>query len=465
VVEAPILIVAWAITYLVHSTILFSIVACLERTRLLRAVAAREYLWKLVLIGALVSATVHVTGGLSLGPAWSRFADAVPAAPGHATDSGTSLSGWVTGSAAGAAIRGAMTDGSRWILLLLLLGVVVALVRVAGAAWLAHRELAGRISASRLQVLQMARLARERRVPMPRLTVADAIPGPVALVTAEIVLPVWAEELEPEQQDALFAHELGHLQRGDAYWALGAWLLASLLWFQPLQHLARRRLRELAELQADAWAARDENESVALAECLLFCAERVQAHRSAAFGAAMSAGGPLWDRVDRLLAGASSRAREVPLLVRSACVVLVLSAIALLPGISPDPLGAEIHNDSARTSISCSTGGRVAIECKRRGYAMRMRTTGEAGFRADRTDLESLAPRCRFELTERLAGVTRTYRIKSDAFGQLAREFEQSGRSRAIGAAEQAWIHEALERMYAIRDVERVLNSTATTGS
>jgi beta-lactamase regulating signal transducer with metallopeptidase domain len=463
VVEAPVLIVAWALTYLVHSTILFSIVALLERTRVLRLVAVREFLWKLVLVGALVGASVQVTGGISIWPAWSRFAEAVPAAPGHATDSGTSLSGWVMGSAAGAAVHGAMTDGWRWILPLFLLGVVVALLRVAGAAWLAHRELARRVSASRPQLLQLERLARERKVPMPRLTIAEAIPGPVALVTAEIVLPVWAEELEPEQQEALFAHELGHLQRGDAYWALGAWLLASLLWFQPLQHLARRRLRELAELQADAWAARDENESVALAECLLLCAERVQAHRSAAFGAAMSAGGPLWERVDRLLAGASSSVRQVPLLVRSVCVVLVLGAIALLPGISPDPLGAEIHTGSARTSISCSTPGRVEIECKRRGYAMHMRTTGAAGFRADRTDLESLAPRCRFELTERLAGVTRTYRIKSDASGQLARQFEQSGRSRAIGAAEQAWIHEALERVFAIRDAEQVLNATAAT--
>jgi BlaR1 peptidase M56 len=104
-----------------------------------------------------------------------------------------------------------------------------------------------------------------------RLTCTWRLSVPVALGTreAEVCVPPRALfQLDDEQQDALLAHELAHLARRDPLWLPLTSLVPSFLFFQPLNWLARRRLRELSELLCDEWAVAHTGRPLSLAGCL-----------------------------------------------------------------------------------------------------------------------------------------------------------------------------------------------------
>ena len=56
-------LVAWMITYWLHSTLLIGLAALAAGTMRRRGLAARETLWRAALIGALVTATLQVGSG------------------------------------------------------------------------------------------------------------------------------------------------------------------------------------------------------------------------------------------------------------------------------------------------------------------------------------------------------------------------------------------------------------------
>lgn len=59
-----------------------------------------------------------------------------------------------------------------------------------------------------------------------------------------------------EARALVLQHELAHLRRGDAWWALGVEIASAFLWFHPLVWLARPRFRLDQELACDATALR-----------------------------------------------------------------------------------------------------------------------------------------------------------------------------------------------------------------
>jgi hypothetical protein len=76
-----------------------------------------------------------------------------------------------------------------------------------------------------------------------------ALAGPPRLLLPETL---WGL-LSADQQDALLAHELAHLRRGD-HWVRRLELLAlGLYWWHPVAWLARRELRDAEEQCCDAW--------------------------------------------------------------------------------------------------------------------------------------------------------------------------------------------------------------------
>lgn len=103
------------------------------------------------------------------------------------------------------------------------------------------------------------------------LSASSRLQSPLAkgVTRPEICLPVRAlSELSEEQQQTLLAHELGHLVRRDPAWLLAARTIESLLFLQPLNRLARRRLQEISELRADDWAVTATGKPLDLARCL-----------------------------------------------------------------------------------------------------------------------------------------------------------------------------------------------------
>lgn len=75
-------------------------------------------------------------------------------------------------------------------------------------------------------------------------------PTVIGIVTPVIVLPA-AYDFTPAELDAVFAHERAHIDRRDNLTALLVQLVCAAFWFDPLHHIARRKIVELRERAVD----------------------------------------------------------------------------------------------------------------------------------------------------------------------------------------------------------------------
>jgi bla regulator protein BlaR1 len=99
-----------------------------------------------------------------------------------------------------------------------------------------------------------------RRLDLRRCPEIGLLPGCLSPMlwalggSPRLFLPIglW-EQLNDDQRDALLAHELAHLKRGD-HWVRGLELIVTALyWWHPVLWWARRALREAEEQCCDAW--------------------------------------------------------------------------------------------------------------------------------------------------------------------------------------------------------------------
>ncbi len=138
---------------------------------------------------------------------------------------------------------------------------------------------------------------------VPRLVRSSgfAEPAAVGVFSPTIVLPTGLEsQLNSAELRALLAHELAHLVRRDTAWMWIGHVVRYCLPWQPLNLLAVRRWRMIAEFQCDQWATGgDEVERVTLAKVLARIAEWKSAGKIGF--AASAAGPPLSQRITRLL--------------------------------------------------------------------------------------------------------------------------------------------------------------------
>ncbi len=315
-------VVAWLLTYMVHSTLLLGAAWAVSRWLGGRRLRLQETIWRFALVGALVTATAQLALGgfghaplagrwalaLTTGPAevagnvrmprssgavempgiadlapatgprstllTSAAAISVVAAPGGgglmAGARLTRRAGTLVSSPAPARLLGAL---ARLLVPAWLLGALVLTLGYLRSYRLLRRQLRCRLRVVGGAVVgRLAALAREsgisRRV---RLTCTWRLRVPVALSDrgAEVCVPPRALfELSDERQDALLAHELAHLARRDTLWLPLTGLLVAAFFFQPLNWLARRRLRDLSELLCDEWAVARTGSPLSLAGCL-----------------------------------------------------------------------------------------------------------------------------------------------------------------------------------------------------
>lgn len=461
----------WLGTYLVHSTVLFALAWCVDRLRILRSPALREQLWRAALVGALVTASLQSTGLAGRAPMASMlaFGRELPAKPaGELTDRTTAALPTDSARGADAATRetsaaqesspgekakplAAAAVGPRLLALLWLFGACLLALRLGSLGWQTRRELAGRSPAEPSIRRELDRICAAHGLRPPQLSVTPRLAGPVALPNGEIVLPPWVTEaLDLRQQRAVLAHELAHRARRDPQWLILALAAQTLLWVQPLHRLARRRLAALAELEADAWAARLLRDPRALAESLAHCAERLTARRVELWSAGMvtisSDPCPLLERIDRLLKGNPMTTPRSPWPVQAGALAVLAAGIFLLPGCGP--AGFAAIGGGSSTSISISDDGDVRMSMRRPGYSLRMTCDGKATFADDESDLLTLTPGGQFEMTEKSDGSARTYRVESDAGGSLHRSFQRDGVEVAADDGARQWLAAALPRMF-----------------
>jgi len=282
---------AWLLTYALHSSVLIGSTWALQRLGVVRSLRLRDLAWRGALVGGVLTASVQMGMGLApwgftlaapnaaavssafdLGPqpdVARQSPDPEPSAKAEAPvvlraspQEALDVTGPVETSGPEAEPRAA---------------VAVPAVRVGSLffmAWVAASSvLLLRLAVARARVLdglgmrtpvvdasvrgQLDRLcAEEGREAPVRLTTAEGLKSPVALGWSEICLPRAAlTELDASQQRSVLAHELAHLQRKDPLWLVLGTTLEQLLFFQPLNRLARRNMQEVAEYLCDDWAA------------------------------------------------------------------------------------------------------------------------------------------------------------------------------------------------------------------
>lgn len=339
----------WVGTYLVHSTVLIvGVWALTFALRRVLSMSMQETLWKAALVGGLATASVQLVigaappwGHLELPSALGKTAvqtspapapSAVELAPAQVerrivehrsgdlrvTTIRESKPTAVAPSVAPRAPGQPVHDPSPWawvLLGLLALGSSIAIVRLGVAGVRLRRQLAGRrevvedpLLETFLALCDKAGLrghdkakGKGKRI---KLTASPGLRSPLALGRQEIVVPDKAiEALGPHQQQAMLAHEMAHLVRRDPSWMVLASIVEAVFFFQPLNHLARRRMQEAAEFLCDDWAARHTGNGMHLAKCLAEVATWVERGPTAPpmVSTMATKGSPIVRRISRLL--------------------------------------------------------------------------------------------------------------------------------------------------------------------
>ena len=377
---------AWLLTYAIHSTLFLGLAALITR-RIVVAAPARDFVWKLALLGGLVTATVQLQGGVHpFGSVALTGTRAVARAPRPRDASertnvrseqtgnlerpvGVSaraepMAGVVTlseerlstaraePSATTGSVSASIASGTvfTWAALALLLAV-----------WYLARRLmlAGRLTTRRpvtegpmVEMLESLRVSFDHRATV-HLTSANTISSPVALGLSEICVPDAAlTDLDAEQQRSLLAHELAHLSRRDPLWLDAASLIERVFFFQPLNRLARREVQRNAEYICDDWAASRAGSGEPLARCLARVAEWIEAAPLGVPVAGMAEQrSMLVTRIARLLEGRPMLLQ----LSRATKSIAIVAALGLMIAAAPSVHGALPEAVVQQTSAETST--------------------------------------------------------------------------------------------------------------
>ena len=454
----------WPLAYLVHSTLLLG--AAWIASRWIRHAVSSETLWRCAFFGAFVTSALQPLSALA--PAHApdaRPAQASAAAPAGvlaravaplpvAAPAPAQASTTAPVAPAQSAGARATPDAWRWWLppetRLLLLAALLAWAAVAlgGLALLVVQWAALRRACRRLRpnvdggwAQAASELARHFGLARtPALKVGATWASPLVGPHGEVCLPDWClAQMQGTQRDAVLAHELAHLSRGDPAWRVASRVAACLGWMQPLNRVALRRLDALAEQACDAHAARAIASRHAVAEALYECARQAQAGRRAPWLPVGMATGrsPLVHRIETLMR--PDPAPEGRRLSRRTGVLLALALVAgacLLPALKLR--GDELRGTPWRDFIDeamPSTSPRTHVVTRSPGDDIDLWIIGHASLRDDSDELKT----GRVSLRETTDGVTRRLDIDADAGATPVRSYRVDGEPHALDADGKQW--------------------------
>jgi beta-lactamase regulating signal transducer with metallopeptidase domain len=375
----PRILTAWLLTYLLHSTLFLSLAWLAARGPLRRRPALEEAAWRFALVAALVTASVQLAAGREpLAGRWGLAAPARAAASMPASDRSQltapvhraplPVHAAVAAPAAASVPSVPARSSSRLPWTAWIAGLWAAGAAALGSRWLAaHLALRRRLRA-RPQVVggdmssALRRLAAEAGLGgSVRLSCSSRLPVPIALGLRrpEICVPPRAlASLSTEQQEGMLAHELAHLVRRDPFWLAFGHFLSSVFFFQPLNQVARRRLRELSELRSDEWAVGQTGRPLSLARCLA----EVAGWSIRPLGGLVAPGmadrpSHLAHRIRRLLDARSPERRVRPLWMAAGMAALLVAVVTAAPGVSAAGAGSPGSTATAEhTAHTASTG-------------------------------------------------------------------------------------------------------------
>ncbi len=315
-------ILSWLVTYAFHST-LFLGTAWLVTSRFSFGAQARETMWKMALVGGVVTASLPVIGPLGAFTMRWPVADPVvevtdrvgeyelvvlPLPATEQTVPAVPKSPSIERASAAPAEKAPSLDRVPWPVGLIASWFAIAIGLGMVRGWRRHRfesEISDRVRViDRRAITLLDRVCHAAGVKRPvRLSSSATLASPVALGGREICIPERAlKELDRPLLEALLAHELAHIERRDPEWLVAVSAFESAFFFQPLNWIAARAIRNAAEEECDRAAVELVGEGRALARCLVEVASWVRRARPVAVPGMAEQGTRLEERVSRLLA-------------------------------------------------------------------------------------------------------------------------------------------------------------------
>jgi len=456
-------LLTWLCSYLLHSSLLIGTLWALERTGWLArlATSTQETLWRLALLGGLVSASLPLLAPAPIAAArpvvLAQQVQPLPVDPSPVLVEAPPV-------AAPSAQLGALPiatslapkahDVAIGFVALWLAGALLMLAGL-GLQWAWLRRAVRRLpelADPRWQGLA-ARVAADMDVPLPALRHArSGWASPLLAPGRVLCLPAWCLDLPDDEARAVLGHELAHLRRRDPAWRLLAAAVKALLWPQALNRIALQRLDLLAELACDAAAAAPSGQRLALAQSLLRCAEALKAqggsHGPALACGAASAGSPLFARVRRLLKSDDDAPRERRG-VRWGLVAVILAAIVAMPAVVVSHTDGRSLLDrfdlgGLGDSMSFSTRG-TRIYSRYPGGSFAVTLDGKATFNDAEDEVQTLTGT--LTVKEREGGLTRQMVLQSMGEGRIEREYRVGNESMPLDDAGRRWWAQAVQRM------------------
>jgi beta-lactamase regulating signal transducer with metallopeptidase domain len=371
------IVAGWLVTYAIHSTLMLGIVLLVDRR--LKSPVISDQMWKAAAVGAVLSTTAQL-GLLSWQPQaspvagkWDIPAVSVTAQPSPAPREVLPSDGPAVQPAATAAPRiGTLPRKPSLAELLVsvwLIGVLVSCVR------LVHRRRAVLTYIGERSATNDAILIGELRDLTSRagvrnnitLSICDKNVSPLVLGRTEICLPrAIINRLSEEQRRSILAHEIAHIVRHDPEWVAGFAVVEALFFFQPLNRIARKRVKECAEYLCDARAAELLASPIPLAQTLVDIASWLRAElRPLPYPAMAENASRVGDRIERLLEGshyAMPRGLKALLAGTIALFVLIAPAMTRAVQLSPASQRGGLHLPAFEFRGSFGNGQQFARE-------------------------------------------------------------------------------------------------------
>ncbi|HJW72603.1 MAG TPA: M56 family metallopeptidase [Geothrix sp.] len=330
-------------------------------------------------------------------------------------------------------VKGDFEARLPWLLLGWAAGVLLLSLRFLGS-WIRVQRLRHR-NASPVPAgwhLILSRLCREMKLTRTvRLLQSAAVEVPTALgwLRPLILLPACAfTGLAPVQLEAILAHELAHIQRGDFLVNLLQSLVEVLLFYHPAVWWLSHRIRAERELCCDDVAARLCGDPLLLARALADLeALREPLSPTPAHLAMAANGGSLMHRIRHLLHPSlpvSSGARAATL------TLLAASLLGAAGVVLQDKAKEEPPSPKKATQIRIVDDGRK----------LDVRLKGEVQLNAEAPEPVTIPGEGSFRVEEKKNGKARAYTATRDK-----RTYTVDGKEQPLDAEGQAWLRGAVK--------------------